>query len=261
MEVKIAVCVKEVPSSEARIALAPDGKSIDESNVEMVVNPYDEYALEEALRIKESQGGEVIVVTVGPDRAKQAIRQCLARGADRAIHVKDEAFLGGDGLGTARILAEVIKGLDVDLVFCGKLSIDVEDDCVGIAVAEYLGWPHASMVTKVEWTGERTARVHREIEGGREVLEVQLPAVLTAEKGLNEPRYASLKGIMAAKKKPIEDTVPQLDAAEVGPAGAGVEIVAMAPPPERGGGKKFEGAPEEVVPKVVELLKNEAKVL
>lgn len=254
---KIMVCMKQVPSSEARITVGGDGKSIDPTDVEMVVNPYDEYALEEALRIKEARGeGEVIVLSVGPEKAKEAIRSCLAMGADRGIIVKDDAYLGGDGLGIARILADVIGTQEPALVLCGKLSIDVESDCVGVAVAEFLGWPHVTLVNKLEWPEPNTAKAQREIEGGREVVEVVLPAVITTEKGLNEPRYASLKGIMQAKRKPIEEVTPSVDV----PA-AGVEIISMAPPPERGGGQKFEGEPEEIVPKVVTLLKTEAKVL
>ena len=258
---KIAVCIKQVPSSEARIAVAPDGISIKTEELEMVVNPYDEYALEEALQIKEAKGGEVIVITVGPEKAKEALRRCLAMGADKGIIVRDEAYLGGDGLGIARILADVIGGLEPDLILCGKLSIDVESDAVPIALAEYLGWPHASLVTKMEWVDERHLKARREIEGGCEIVEIGLPAVLTAEKGLNEPRYPSLKGVMGAKRKPLEEVTPGVAAAEVGPDAAGLKIVALNPPPERGGGKKLEGDPEEVVSQMVELLKTEAKVL
>jgi electron transfer flavoprotein beta subunit len=259
--VKIAVCVKQVPSSEARIAIAPDKRSIDPTDVEMVLNPYDEYALEEALRIKEAKGGEVIVVTVGPEKAKEALRTCLAMGADRGVIVTDPAYHGGDALGIARILADVMRGLEPDLVWCGKLSIDVEGDATPIALAEYLGWAHVALVTKLEWSDDRNARAHREVEGGREIVAVTLPVVLSAEKGLNEPRYPSLKGIMAAKRKPIEDVKPAVAADVVGAAGRGMEIVAMAPPPERSGGRKFTGEIAEIVPQVVELLKTEAKVL
>jgi electron transfer flavoprotein beta subunit len=259
--VKIVVCMKQVPSSEARIVIEQARPGIVTADLEMVINPYDEYALEEALRIREARGaGEVIIVAVGPEKAQAEIRKCLAMGADRGVIVQDEAYLGGDGLGTARILAEVIREIGPDLVLCGKLSIDVENDLVGVALAEYLGWPHVSLATKIEWEGEE-ARVWREIEGGSEIVAVTLPAVLTAEKGLNEPRYASLKGIMAAKRKPIETFTPKLDAQEVGPAGAGAKVVAMAPPPARSGGQKFTGEVEEIVPRVVELLRNEAKVL
>ena len=259
---KIVVCMKQVPSSEARIVIDDTAQAIDMRDVEMVINPYDEYAVEEALRIKEARGaGEVIIVTVGREKAQVEIRKCLAMGADRGVIVQDEAYLGGDGLGTARILADVIRGLEPDLVLCGKLSIDVESDLVGVALAEVLDWPHVSLVTKLEWPGEREAKAYREIEGGTEVVAVTLPAVITTEKGINEPRYASLKGIMAAKRKPIEPVVPQVAADQVGAAAAGAKIVRMVPPPDRSGGKTFTGEPEEIVPKVVELLRVEAKVL
>jgi len=260
--VKIVVCMKQVPSSEARIAIDPSGSAIRLEDVEMVVNPYDEYAVEEALRIRETRGGgEVIIVTVGPEKAQVEIRKCLAMGADRGVIVQEAEFLGGDGLGTARILAEVVRSLEPDLVLCGKLSIDVESDLVGVALAERVGWAHVSLVNKFEWTGERQVRVHREIEGGAELVEVSLPAVLTAEKGLNEPRYASLKGIMAAKRKPIDIVRPSVPANEVNAAAAGVRTVSLAPPPARTGGKKFADEVEVVVPRVVELLRTEAKVL
>jgi electron transfer flavoprotein beta subunit len=256
--VKIVVCMKSVPSSEARINIASDGRAIDPTDVEMVVNPYDEYAVEEALRIKEARGeGEVIVLTVGAEAAQAEIRKCLAMGADRGLIVQDPSLLGGDGLATARLLAAAIRGLEADLVLCGKLSIDVESDLVGIAVAEFLDWPHVALATKIEWPDEKTMKVQREVEGGAEIVEVALPAVVTAEKGLNEPRYASLKGIMAAKRKPIDAVTPEVDTAQLG---AGVEVVALNPPPERSGGKKFEGEVEEVVAQVVALLKTEAKV-
>ena len=258
---KIVVCMKQVPSSEARIEIAGDGLSIDRSELEMVVNPYDEYALEEALRIKEAKGeGEVIVVSVGPEKAKEAIRSCLAMGADRGVIVTDESYHGGDTLGVARVLADVIKGLEPDLVFCGKLSIDLENDGTAIALAEYLDLPHVSLVNHLEWSENGAGKASREIEGGKEIVEFVLPVVLTAEKGLNEPRYASLKGIMAAKRKPIEEVTPSMGAADVGSEASGVQILRMEPPPERSGGKKLEGDPEETVPQVVVLLKNEAKV-
>lgn len=259
---KIAVCMKQVPSSEARIQILADRSGVDMTDVEMVVNPYDEYAVEEALRIKEARGGgEVIVVTVGREAAQAEIRKCLAMGADRGLIVQDPALLGGDGLGTARLLASVLRQVEPDLVLCGKLSIDVESDLVAAGVAELLGWAHVSLVTRLEWTAERTLQAWREIEGGREQVELALPAVLTVEKGLNEPRYASLKGIMAAKRKPIEVVAPSVDATQAGAAAAGVKVTAMAPPPERTGGKKFEGEVDTIVPQVVALLRDEAKVL
>lgn len=258
---KIVVCMKQVPSSEARIALAPDGVSINTADVEMEINPYDEYAVEEALQIVETRGeGEVIILTIGPDKAIESIRKCLAMGADRAILVKDEAYHGGDCLGNAKIMADIIKGIEPDLVLTGKLSIDVENDGTGVAMAEYLGWPHVTFVRKLEWTDNNTAKAIRNIEGGAELVEVTMPAVLTAEKGLNEPRYPKLKGVMQAKRKPLDEVTPSMAAAEVGAAAAKVTVVSLSPPPARAGGQKFEGEISEIIPKVVELLKSEAKV-
>ncbi len=258
---KIVVCMKQVPSSEARIALASDGVSINTADVEMAINPYDEYAVEEALKIKEARGeGEVIILSIGPEKTIEAIRKCMAMGADRGILVKDESYLGGDGLGTARILADLIKGEAPDLVLCGKLSIDLENDITSIALAELLDWPHVSMVHKLDWESDTVARCLRGIEGGDELVEVTMPAVLSAEKGLNEPRYPKLKGVMQAKRKPLAEVTPSMSAGEVNGDAALIKVVSLAPPPDRAGGQKFEGEVGEIVPKVVELLQTEAKV-
>ncbi len=258
---KIAVLVKQVPSSEARIRIAPDGRSVDPAEVQFVVNPYDENALEAGLQLKEKFGGEVIVVSAGPVKAEEALRTCLALGADRAVLVRDEALLASDSLGTARALAAACKRLEADLILCGKVAIDLEDSAVGVQVAEILDLPHVSVVSKLEPAAENRFIVHREIEGGAEVIEVDLPAVLTANKGLNEPRYASLKGIMAAKKKPLET----LDLAALGlagaAAGAGTSLAGLEYPPPRAAGKILQGETAETVPQLVSLLKNEAKVL
>jgi electron transfer flavoprotein beta subunit len=261
---KIVVCIKQVPSSEAKIRIAEDGRSIETKDIEFVLNPYDEYAVEEALRIKEARGGETIALTVGEADAEAALRQCLNLGMDRAMIVKDPSVVGGDALGTARVLAAALKHLQPDLVLMGKLSIDEENSAVGPATAEFLGWPHAAVLSKIEWVDDKTVKVWRDIEGAKEVMEVSLPAVLTANKGLNEPRYASLRNIMAAKKKPIEE-IPvadlDLEASSVGAQARGVVIRTMEPPPPRPEGKTFEGDPKEVVPQVVRLLREEAKVL
>jgi electron transfer flavoprotein beta subunit len=260
--VKIVVCMKQVPSSEARITIAGDGLSIERDDLEMVVNPYDEYALEEALRIKEAKGeGEVVVLTLGPEKSKEAIRSCLAMGADRGVIIQEEAYQGGDGLAVGRALADVIQGIAPDLVLCGKLSIDVEHDSTAIAVAEYLGWPHVSLIHQLEWSADGRGRATRDIEGGQEIIDFSLPAVLTAEKGLNEPRYAPLKGIMAAKRKPIEEVTPSMGAEEVGAAASGIKILKMDPPPQRAGGKRLEGEPGDVANQLADLLKNEAKII
>ncbi len=259
----IVVCVKQVPSSEARIQIGADGKSIDSSNLELVVNPYDEYAVEEALRAREKFGGTVTCLTIGPAKAEEALRTCLALGVDRALIIKEEALQGGDAIGIARILAEAIRPLTPDLVLFGKVSIDVENHSIGVAVAELLGLPHVSVVSKLEWTDETRLKASREVEGATEVHEVGLPAVLTAEKGLNEPRYTSLPGIMKAKKKPIEELTAAaigVDPAVVGPGAARLAVVALEPPPMRAEGMKLTGDAREAVRSVLRAVREERKL-
>ncbi len=260
----IVVCMKQVPSSEARIQIGADGRSIDRSNLELVVNPYDEYAVEEALRAREKFGGTVSVISVGPAKAEEALRTCLALGADRALIVKDEALLGGDAFGVARILAEAIRPMTPDLILFGKVSIDVENHSTGVAVAELLGLPHASAVSKLEWLDEKRLKVGREVEGATEMLEVGLPAVLSAEKGLNEPRYTSLPGLMKAKKKPIEEITAAaigIDPAAVGAGAARLAVAALEPPPMRAEGKKLTGDARESVQVVLRAVREERKLL
>ena len=261
---KIAVLIKQVPSSEAKIRVGGDGRSIDTDGVEYVVNPYDEFAVEAALQAKEKFGGEVVVFGLGGDKVEESLRQCLALGADQAVVLRDAAFQGSDSLGVARILAAAVKGAEPNLVFCGKVGIDRDDAAVGVMVAELLGMPHVSVVTELEWTDESHCKVGREIEGGSETLEVTLPAVLTANKGLNEPRYASLKGIMMAKKKPmvVKDAAALgIDASTVGSGAALTNVVKMEPPAERTAGKMIQGDAAQMVQELVRVLKDEAKVL
>jgi electron transfer flavoprotein beta subunit len=260
----IVACVKQVPSSEARIQVAPDGRSIDRTSLELVLNPYDEYAVEEGLRTREKFGGSLIALSVGPQKAEEALRTCLALGADRALIIKEDALQGGDAYGLAQILAEAIRPLNADLILCGKTSIDVENHGVGVALAELLALPHVSVVSKLEWLGERCIRVEREIEGAVEAVEVTLPAVVTANKGLNEPRYPSLPGIMKAKKKPIEEIPPaQLgsDPNQLGFAGSRLEITSLEPPPMRAEGRRFTGEARESVLAVLKALREEKKLL
>ena len=261
---KIAVLIKQVPSSEAKIRVGGDGRSIDTDGVEYVVNPYDEFAVEAALQAKEKFGGEVVVFGLGGDKVEESLRQCLALGADQAVVLRDAAFQGSDSLGVARILAAAVKSAEPNLVFCGKVGIDRDDAAVGVMVAELLGMPHVSVVTELEWTDESHCKVGREIEGGSETLEVTLPAVLTANKGLNEPRYASLKGIMMAKKKPmvVKDAAALgIDASTVGSGAALTNVVKMEPPAERTAGKMIQGDAAQMVQELVRVLKDEAKVL
>lgn len=261
---KIAVLVKQVPSSEAKIRIGADGKSIDTAEVEWVVNPYDEFAMEAALQAKEKFSGEVTVIGLGGDKVEEALRQCLALGADKAMVLRDAAFEGSDSLGVARALTAAVKEVGPDVVFCGKLGIDHDNSAVGVMVAELMGWPHASVVSSLEFNDESSATVVREIEGGSETLSVKLPAVLAANKGLNEPRYANLKGIMMAKKKPmdVKDAAALgIDAGTVGAAGAMTTTESMQPPAERSAGRLIDGDPQQQVTELVRLLKDEAKVL
>jgi len=256
----IVVCIKQVPDTETKIRVDGSGKSIDESGVNFVVSPYDEYAVEEALKIKESKGGEVVVVTAGPERAATALRSCLAVGADRAIHLKADGLDRADALGTARALAALLKTVPHDLVLFGRYAVGTDQNAVGVMVAEMLGLPHVPAVVKLELR-DGSLRAEREIEGAREVYECALPAVLTADKGLNEPRYASLKGIMAAKKKTIETK----DLASVGlqPGDVTPKIVwtKLELPAPRPAGQVFTGDAAESARAVVKALHEVDKLI
>ena len=255
---RVAVALKRVPDTAARVKVGSDGKSVDRAGVEHVISPYDEIAVEAALQLKEKHSpgaGEVVVLTVGPADAQKELRTCLAMGADRAVLVKDDAALR-DGASTAEILAGLLKDGAFDLILFGWKAVDDDGAQVGLRVAEALGLPAVTLVTKIDldWAGKKMT-CHREVEGGSEVVEASLPAVVTAQKGLAEPRYASLKGIMAAKKKPLDEKpLP----ASLGPAV--VEIVKMEPPPPRPPGR-IVGEGVAAVPTLVSLLRNEAKVI
>ena len=221
---KIVVLVKQVPDTATQVKVASDPRGIDATGITWIVSPYDEFAIEEALRIKEKRGqGEVVALTLGPDRAKEALRSCLAMGADRAIHVNDPAFEGADTLTAARVLAAVIRQEAPQLVLTGRQAIDDDMGAVGAQVAELLGWPCLSWIMEEAIGADgKTVRVGRQVEGGLEVFEVPLPCVLTAQKGLNEPRYPTLKGIMGAKKKEVKD----LKAADLAERGGGTGAAA-----------------------------------
>ena len=262
----IIVCMKQVPDTEAQIRVKPDGSGIVDSDIKFVMNPYDEYGVEEALLLKEKFGGTVTIVCLGSERAIEAIRTGLAMGADKAVHLDDPAFEGGDAFSTAKALAAAIKGMEYDLIFCGKQAIDDDLAQVGPALAEMLGIPQIVVVTKVEVSEDgKKAKVNRQIIGGEEIIEVPLPAVLTAQKGLNEPRYASLPGIMKAKKKEVKAVkIADLgfDPNAVGKAGAKTQILKMYSPPQRESGKIIEGeTAEETASKLATLLREEAKVI
>src|SRR3972149_4654473 len=204
---KILVMVKQVPDTATQVKIGADPKAIDTAGITWIVSPYDEYAVEEGLRIKEKRGqGEVVAVSLGPDRVKETLRSCLAMGCDRAIHLLDPAWDRGDTLTTARALAAVIKQEAPALVLGGRQAIDDDMGSVGAQVAELLGWPCASWIMEEAVdAGGTSIRVGRQMEGGTEGFDLPLPAVVSAQKGRNEPRYPTLKGIMGAKKKEMKD--------------------------------------------------------
>jgi len=254
----IIVCIKQVPDTEARIKVKEPGPGIVRENVKMAISPYDEFALEEALRIKEKQGGTVTVVTAGPDRAKEALRTALAVGADKAVHINDVALQGADELGIARALAAAIQKLDHDLVLFGKKAVGVDRGHVPAMVAQILGYPFVSQAFDIQ-VEEGKARVEREIEGGQETFELRLPAVVSREKSANELRHAALKGIMAAKSKPIQGfTVADLGVTDLKPL---INAKAMAYPPERKAGRIIEGDAATAARELVRLLHEEARVI
>ena len=249
---KIAVCIKRVPVMDVRFRIAADGKSVDEAGLKYDVNDFDLWAVEAALRLKESTGqGDVAVISLGPDAVQEQIRKALSMGADRGIQLKADKA-GVDALAIARALAAELKSGGWDLILFGKVAIDTADQAVGPMVAELLGLPCVSAISSLEISnGRGTAK--RELEGATEVVEFPLPAVLTIDEGLNKERLPSLKGIMAAKKKPLEVKPAQLS------PGA-VTVARMELPAERAPGRIIgEGA--AAVPELVRLLQTEAKVL
>ncbi len=248
---KSIVCVKRVPDTETRVRIAGDGGSIETAGVKYVLNPYDEFAVEAALKQKEAAGsGEVTVVTVGGAESAETLRTALAMGADNAVLLR--ADRPAEGLAVARVLAEELRGREYDLLLFGVRAIDDDLQAVGPMVAELLGIPAISNVMEFSREDGRVV-AQREVEGGTEVVELRLPCALTLTKGAYEPRYASLKGIMAAKKKPLEEK--QVQVGEGAPA-----EVKLSFPPERQAGR-IVGQGADAVPELVRLLREEAKVL
>lgn len=247
----IFVLIKAVADSEAAIRPAADGKDVNLDDITWVLNPFDEYAVEEALKLKEAAGaGEVCVICNGGDEVPKVIRTALAMGADKGIHVNGPRSF--DALATATALVNAIQGKEYDLILCGKSAIDHDNNAVGAMVAEMLDIPSVSFVVKLEKT-DSGLTCEREVEGGLLVVETSLPAVITAQKGLNEPRYASLKGIMKAKKKPLET----IDAKS---GDVQVEVIAIEPRPPRVAGEIL-GEGVDAVPALIKKLREEAKVL
>ncbi|MEE9507016.1 MAG: electron transfer flavoprotein subunit beta/FixA family protein [Thermoplasmata archaeon] len=257
--------MKQVPDTAIAIRLDAEQKSIDRSEITYVVNPFDEYAIEAGLQLKEKYGGEVTLVTMGPDRADEALRTGLAMGADKGVHISDPALEGSDTLVTAKVLAAAIKGLPYDIVLCGKVATDDNTGQVGPALAELLGIPHISGATTLEVDDDaKKATATREVEGGFMRMEVPIPAVITAEKDLNAPRYPSLPGIMKAKTKPVDKKdVASLgmDPSSVGLAGSKIQPMGMSLPPVREAGRIIEGEGEEAAKELARLLRAEVKIL
>ena len=248
---KSIVCVKRVPDTEARIRIAGDERSVETAGIKFVLNPYDEFAVEAGLKHKEAVGaGDVTVLSVGGSESAETLRGALAMGADSAVLLKTSGPL--EGLGVARAIAEEARGREYDLLLFGMKAIDDDMQAVGPMVAELLGLPAASAVTEFSVEGGKVT-AHREVEGGTEVVELKTPCVLTLTKGAYEPRYASLKGIMAAKKKPLEEK----------PAAGGeggITVAKLTYPAERSAGR-IVGEGPDAVPELLRLLRTEAKVL
>ncbi len=255
------VCVTSVPDTASVIKIGDDGKHIDETGIKWIVSPYDEYALEEALKLTETDGGEVTVVTYGPARAEAALRDCLARGAHKAVHVLGGEATLGDSLTIAKVLTAVIKDREYDLILVGSMGVGTDNAQVGPMLAQMLDLPHVSGITSLE-IADGSLTAGREVEGGKEVVGSPMPALLTCQKGLNEPRYAALKGIMAAKRKPVE----KIEVADLGideTAGGAYAVRSLELPPEKGAGTILQGEddPAGAAGQLVQLLRNEAKAI
>ncbi len=258
---KILVCLKQVPSRDAILRVNNASTWIEEADIGYEVNEPDVYALEEGLRLKEKLGGEVVVCTLGPARAGQAIKEALAKGADRALHLEDAAFSNLDAHATAKALAAAIRKENPDLVLTGLQSDDFGFAQTGVILAENLGLPHSTIVMEIQTEGDHL-KVKRELEGGWfQWIEMPLPAALTIQSGINKPRYATLKGIMSAKNKPLQKLTAQdlgLDAEALKPR----QIISRIYIPAKTAQTEFiEGNPKEIAERLVDKLKNEARVI
>jgi electron transfer flavoprotein beta subunit len=256
---EIIVCVKHVPeTAEAELKIDSAGKKIEKSGLVFDINEWDDYALEEAVRLKEKFGGTVTAITVGPEDVESTLRKCLARGADKAIRLTDESFEGSDGYAIAKILHRATKDVPFDLILTGALADDDGYMMVGPVLAKMLGIPHATMVKKLELS-DNIARVNRELEGGlEEMVDVKLPAVLTIQTGINEPRYVSIMGIRKAMQKEIKVLSLAdlgLSESEVGEAGSWMRLEKMYVPPAEKQAEILKGNAEEVAAKIAEILK------
>jgi electron transfer flavoprotein beta subunit len=255
----IVVTIKQTFDTEAKIVLDSKG-NIDANGVNLVINTYDEFAIEEALKLKEKFGGDVTVVSVGGDKTDTAIRTALAMGCDKAVRVDDPALANADEWAVAEILAKAVSKLPCDIVLSGRIAVDDGSSQVAIRLADALGIPSVSSILKLDIEGD-VASVTREIDGGTELIEVKLPAVFTAQKGLNEPRLPSMKGIMGAKKKEI--AVQSLSDVGVGADAVAPKMNApkFSLPTPRKGGKVIPGEAADAARELAKLLREEAKVI
>lgn len=254
----IYVIMKRTFDTEEKIQIE-NGK-INDDGAEFIINPYDEYAIEEAIKLKESHGGEVTLVTVGDEEAEKQIRTGLAMGADKAVLIEDEDVENGDQYSTQELLAAYFKDKEVDIILGGNIAVDGGSGQVGPRLAEKLGFNHVTSIVKLKIEGT-TAFIERDVEGDQEIIEVQLPLLVTAQQGLNEPRYPSLPGIMKAKKKPLETLdLDDLDLDEDDVEGK-TKTVGRYLPPEKAAGRILDGDLDSQVSELVSLLKNEAKVI
>ncbi len=264
-KVRILTVIKRVPDSNATLKVKPDGSGIEEAGLKHVIDPFDEFGVEQGIRLKEKRSDveEVVALTVGPETAGETIRQALAMGVDRAIHVCDDAFESRDELFLASVLAAAIRRQETpfDLILCGKQTIDQDSGQIAPALAEYLNLPHVGAVTKLEVADDGSSfKANRRIEGAEEIVECSLPALISCEKGLAEPRYPSLPNLMKAKRKPVEKlTAADLDGLDA--AGAGTTFESLSPPPPRPPCTFLEGEPEEMAAELIRLLREEAKAI
>ncbi|TXT56434.1 MAG: Electron transfer flavoprotein subunit beta [Candidatus Thorarchaeota archaeon] len=255
---KIIVPVKQVPEV-AEVKVNPDTGTLIREGVPSILNPFDELAVEAAIQLKESHGGEVTIITMGPPQAKDALYKALAMGGDKAVHMTDRAFAGADTWATAYTLAKQIEKMEFDLIICGKQAIDGDTAQVGPEIAEVLGIPQICYARHIEMSEDgKSITVHRETDEGYEVVKARLPVLITATKGLNEPRLPNIMGIMKAKKKPLEEVdaeslgVPE---DEIGLKGSPTQVRKVFPPQKKAGGIKIEAEdPKEVAKKLVEFL-------
>jgi electron transfer flavoprotein beta subunit len=255
---KILVCMKQVPQKDAPLKLNESGTWIRE-DVSYEINEPDAYALEEALRQKEKHGGSVVVITAGPARSQQVLREALAKGADRAIHLEDAAFVGLDAFNTARAFAAAIQGEQFDLIFTGLQSDDYGYAQTGVILAALLGWPHATIIMQIE-KNDTGIRVKRELEAGYfQFVDMPLPAVLTIQSGINKLRYATLIGIKQAKNKPLQKvTMADIQSS----VGGNLQKIERLYVPEKTKKTEFlEGSAAEIAKKLVDKLRNEVRVL